>query len=77
MGVNPLVTIVAVGGSDQRFLKQLNAQAIPVTVWEFKGDYYSLPNLLPLLAMPSRAELVEQIMAVELPRRVMVNAPLT
>ncbi len=37
--------------------------------YEFKGDYYSLPNVLPLLAMPSQAELVEQIMARELPRR--------
>jgi hypothetical protein len=69
MGVGPNVTIVAVGGSDQRFLNRLREQAIPLTVWEFKGDYYSLPNLLPLLALPSRAELVEQVMAVSLPRR--------
>src|SRR6266508_2355406 len=53
LGVGPLVTIVAVGGSDQRFLNRLREQAIPLTVWEFNGDYYSLPNLLPLLALPS------------------------
>ena len=47
----------------------LTRQGIPHTVWEFGGDYYSLPNLLPLLAMPSRAELVEQVMAVPLPAR--------
>jgi hypothetical protein len=29
----------------------------------------ALPNLLPLLALPSRAELVEQVMAVPLPKR--------
>jgi hypothetical protein len=69
LGVGPLVTVVAVGGSDQRFLERLREQAIPLTVWEFRGDYYSLPNLLPLLALPSRAELVEQVMAVALPRR--------
>ncbi|HET9221095.1 MAG TPA: hypothetical protein VFO07_01260 [Roseiflexaceae bacterium] len=69
LGVAPNVTIVAVGGSDQRFLNRLREQAIPLTVWEFKGDHYSLPNLLPLLALPSRAELVEQVMEVPLPRR--------
>ena len=34
----------------------------PLTTWEFKGDFYSLPNLLPLLAQPSAAQLVEEIM---------------
>jgi hypothetical protein len=69
MGSAPQVTIVAVGGNDQRFLDRLRQQGVPLTVWEFSGDYYSLPNLLPLLAMPSRAELVEQVMAVALPGR--------
>jgi hypothetical protein len=69
LGVGPLVTIVAVGGTDQRFLDRLREQAIPLTVWEFRGDFYSLPNLLPLLAQPSRAELVEEVMGVALPRR--------
>jgi hypothetical protein len=69
LGVAPNVTIVAVGGSNQRFLSRLREQAIPLTVWEFKGDHYSLPNLLPLLALPSRAELVEQVMEVALPSR--------
>lgn len=69
VGVAPNVTIVAVGGQDQRFLRRLREQGIPLTVWEFSGDYYSLPNLLPLLALPSRAELVEQVMAGPLPKR--------
>lgn len=69
MGIGPMVTIVAVGGSDRNFLARLQAQGIPLTVWEFAGDYYSLPNLLPLLAQPSRSELVEQVMAVPLPQR--------
>ena len=42
---------------------------MPVLRYRFTGDYYSLPNLLPLLALPTRAELVEQIMARQLPRR--------
>jgi hypothetical protein len=70
LGIGPMVTIIAVGGSNQPFLKQLRDQAIPLTVWEFTGDYYALPNILNLLSAPSRAELVEQVMAVPLPRRV-------
>jgi hypothetical protein len=69
LGVGPQVTIVAVGGRDERFLGRLREHAIPHTVWEFAGDYFALPNLLPLLALPSRAELVEQVMAVPLPKR--------
>ncbi len=69
MGVGPQVTIVGVGGSDQGFLNGLRRNGVPHTVWEFKGDFYSLPNLLPLLALPSRAELVAQVMAVPLPCR--------
>jgi hypothetical protein len=69
MGIGPQVIIVAVGGSNPRFLSQMAERGIPYTTWSFAGDYYSLPNLLPLLAMPSRAELVEQVMAVPLPTR--------
>lgn len=69
MGVSPAVTIVAVGGNNQHFLNQLRTRNIELNVWEFNGDFYSLPNLLPLLAMPSRAELVEQVMTCALPAR--------
>lgn len=69
VGVAPQVTVVAVGGSDQGFLRRLRERDIPHTVWTFGGDLYSLPNLLAVLALPSRAELVEEVMATALPRR--------
>ena len=69
MGVSPQVTIVTVGQVDQGFLTRLRATSVPLTVWEFSGDYYSLPHVLSLLAAPSRAELVEMVMACELPVR--------
>jgi hypothetical protein len=47
----------------------LREKGIEVLTYEFRGDHYSLPNVLPLLALPTRAELVETIMARELPRR--------
>lgn len=65
----PGVIIVQVGGSNPAFVTGLREKGIEVTRYEFKGDYYSLPNVLPLLAMPSKAELVDLIMERDLPRR--------
>ncbi|NOK64355.1 MAG: VWA domain-containing protein [Chloroflexi bacterium AL-W] len=69
MGSSPQVTIVTVGSVHRPFLNLLQQCNMPLTVWEFMGDYYSLPNLLPLLALPTRAELVEQVMAITLPSK--------
>ena len=38
-------------------------------VFQFAGDYYSLPNLVPLLARPSRLELLQEILEYPLPVR--------
>jgi hypothetical protein len=38
-------------------------------VFQFNGDYYSLPNLVPMLARPSRLELLMEIMSYPLPQR--------
>jgi hypothetical protein len=35
----------------------------------FAGDYYSLPNLVPLLTRPSRLELLMEILETPLPER--------
>ncbi len=65
----PKVIIVAVDGSNPSFVSGLQEQGIEVMRYEFKGDGYSLPNILPLLAMPSKSELVELIMGYDLPKR--------
>lgn len=70
LGAAPNVVIVLVGaGGNPRFAEGLREKGIEVVKYEFRGDLYSLPNVLPLLALPSRAELVDAIMARELPRR--------
>jgi len=69
LNVSPSVIIVQVGGANPGFVKGLVDKGIEVVRYEFKGDYYSLPNVLPLLALPTRAELVELIMQRELPIR--------
>ena len=67
--VAPSVIIVKVGGPHLPFERGLQERGIEMMAYEFRGDVYSLPNVLPLLAMPSKAELVDLIMSYELPRR--------
>ena len=42
---------------------------VVVDVFNFTGDYYSLPNLIPMLAQPSKLELLMEIMEYPLPER--------
>ncbi len=37
--------------------------------FQFTGDYYALPNLVPLLSRPSKLELLMEIMEYPLPVR--------
>lgn len=69
MKTAPSIVIVQVGGSYERLAQGLLDRGVELTRYRFEGDYYSLPNVLELLAQPSRAELVEAIMVYELPRR--------
>ncbi len=70
MGVKPDVVIVRVEGYCDYVERNLRAKQIAVDTLVFSGDYYSLPNLVPMLARPSRLELLMEILDVELPRRV-------
>ena len=40
-----------------------------MNVFEFRGDYYALPNVVPLLTRPSQAELLMEILTYPLPQR--------
>ena len=58
-----------------RKLEEACAQlGIAPNVSEFRGDYYALPNLIPLLTYPSLEELVMQILEYPLPRRLAAKA---
>lgn len=67
--VIPNVIIVKVGYSYDHIERQLKEKKVQVDTLEFKGDYYALPNLIPLLSRPSRLELLMEIMETELPQR--------
>lgn len=69
LAVMPNVVIVRVGGYCTWLEKQLKGQQAPVETFTFAGDYYSLPNLVPLLTRPSRLELLMEILDTALPVR--------
>jgi hypothetical protein len=69
LGVLPTVIIVRVGQWCDYVERQLKERQAPVETFTFAGDYYSLPNLVPLLSRPSRLELLMEILDVPLPTR--------
>jgi hypothetical protein len=69
LAVMPNVVIVRVGGYCNWLESQLKQQQAPVETFTFAGDYYSLPNLIPLLTRPSRLELLMEILDTSLPVR--------
>lgn len=69
LAVMPNVVIVRVGSYYNWLESQLKQQQAPVETFTFAGDYYSLPNLVPLLTRPSRLDLLLEILDTPLPVR--------
>jgi hypothetical protein len=67
--VQPKVISIQVNGSDKNFQDRVRSVGAELITWEFKGDYLSLPNLLPLLSGVTNDEVVEEIMSLDLPYR--------
>ncbi|MFO0925927.1 MAG: VWA domain-containing protein [Gemmataceae bacterium] len=67
--VRPAVTILRIGQATTQIEQGCKGRGIPVSVFRFDGDYYALPNVLPLLAQPSQTELLMEILDHPLPRR--------
>ncbi len=67
--VMPNVIIVNVGRHSTHLEQTLAKAEIGVDTFNFNGDYYSLPSLLPMLAGGTRAEFLMDIMAYPLPER--------
>lgn len=66
---SPAVCIVRTPGGSDFVEQQCRRDGIAVDVFQFTGDYYSLPNLVPMLARPSKLELLMEIMDYPLPKR--------
>ncbi len=69
LNVRPAVTIVKVGQATNLLEQNCKALGVPFNVFEFRGDYYALPNVIPLLSMPSQADLLMEILNYPLPQR--------
>ena len=67
--VEPNVLVVKVGYAYDWVERRLQAHQAQVDTFTFAGDYYSLPNLIPLLSRPSRLELLMEILETPLPVR--------
>jgi hypothetical protein len=66
---DPNVCIVRVPGSSTYLEDRCREAGIMADAFQFTGDYYSLPNLVPLLTRPSKLELLMEIMEYPLPVR--------
>ena len=69
LAADPSICIVRTPGGSN-YLEQLcHRENVMVDIFQFTGDYYSLPNLVPLLSRPSKLELLMEIMDYPLPQR--------
>jgi hypothetical protein len=69
LNVRPDVIFVKVGGSTTQLERACTEIGVAPRAWDFKGDYYALTNLIPLLTRPSMMDLLMEIMEFPLPRR--------
>ena len=63
------VVFVKVGGAGDALERDCDALGVTFRAFDFKGDYYALTNLLPLLVRPSMLELLMEILEFPLPVR--------
>ncbi len=69
LNVSPHVIFVKTRGAATQLEFECQRERIPFDTYQFGGDYYALPNLIPLLTRPSRLDLLLDIMAYPLPKR--------
>lgn len=68
---DPTVCFVKVTGATTQLEDECQKAGIMTDAYQFNGDYYALPNLVPLLARPSKLELLQEILEYPLPARQM------
>ena len=66
---DPHVVFVKTQGASGQLELDCQLARITCDAYNFTGDYYALPNLLPLLTRPSKLDLLLDIMAHPLPQR--------
>jgi hypothetical protein len=66
---DPNVCFVRTPGGRTLLEDQCRAEGIMADAFQFTGDYYALPNLVPLLSRPSKLDLLMEILEYPLPAR--------
>jgi hypothetical protein len=66
---DPAVCFVKVTGATTQLEDECKKAGIATDAYQFSGDYYALPNLVPLLARPSKLELLQEVLEYPLPTR--------
>src|SRR5271157_3539668 len=66
---DPSVCFVRTPGARTLLEDQCRKAGIVADAYQFTGDYYSLPNLVPLLSRPSKMDLLMEILEYPLPVR--------
>lgn len=69
LGVDPSVCFVKVATSSTKLEEQCKRAGVVAATFQFTGDYYALPNLIPLLEPPSEMDLLLDILDYPLPVR--------
>lgn len=72
MNVRPSIFMLRCGDRYHRhrtLTERVQRAGYDVQEYDFDGDYYSLPNLIPYLCQPSKLELLMEIMETPLPTR--------
>ena len=69
MDTRPDVIFIKVGHSSDKLESVCNKMGVAPNAFEFRGDYYALPNVIPLLTRPSVTDLVMEILEYPLPER--------
>lgn len=69
VGVRPAVIIVKIGQAAAVLEAACAQLGVAPQVFEFRGDYYALPNVIPFLTYPSMTEMVMEILNYPLPKR--------
>lgn len=75
LGVTPDVLMVNVGNHSTELERQIAKSGLACDSYTFSGDYYSLPDLLPLIAGGTRLEMLMTIMSFPLPQRSSLTKP--
>jgi hypothetical protein len=66
---DPNVCFVRTPGASTQVEDQCRKAGVLCDAFQFTGDYYALPNLVPLLTRPSKLELLMEILEYPLPAR--------